>query len=373
MESNFPPPLRGALIGAGGVTEYHLRAWQHIPNVVIIAIADPQLEHARARAEQFGVAHVFADAAALLDANLALDFVDIASPPQFHCEQTMLAAARSVHVLCQKAFATNLAQARAMIRVCERAGVTLCINENWRWRAWYRAIKRMLTEGKIGKPIYVRFFGHGAYHVPSRPAYRRAWLLELGRGNLYEWGIHHIDVARFLLGEPETVYARLTRINQDAPNEDHALVLLTFSDATALIDISSASYAPYGHPNRETSVVEDFRIEGDAGTLALIPDPVRGDLIRVTTADGEIETRAYDGAPYDAYLQSYIAAQSHFIECVRTGQSPETNGADNFKTFAAMLAAYHSAESNAVIRIQDFIAQESVAQSPSHPITQFAQ
>jgi predicted dehydrogenase len=37
-------------------------------------------------------------------------------------------------------------------------------------------------------------------------------LLELGRGNLYEWGIHHIDVARFLLGEPETVYARLTRI-----------------------------------------------------------------------------------------------------------------------------------------------------------------
>lgn len=354
MESNSSL-WRGALIGAGSVTEHHLRAWQHIPNVAIVALADPHLERARTRAEQFGIAHVCADATALFDAHRALDFVDIASPPQFHCEHTLLAAARGIHVLCQKPFATNLGEARTMIQVCQRAGVMLCIHENWRWRAWYRAIKRMMDEGKIGKPIYARFFGHGEYHVPSRSGYRRAWLLELQRGNLFEWGIHLIDVARFLLGEPETVYARLTRINPDVPCEDHAIVTLTFGEATALIDISSASYAPYGHPNRETSVVEDFRIEGDAGTIALIPDPVRGDLMRVTTAQEDVVTRAYDGTPYEAYLQSYIAAQSHFIQCLCTKRTPETNGADNFKTFATMLAAYHSAELNAVVRIQDFI------------------
>ncbi|MCI0474842.1 MAG: Gfo/Idh/MocA family oxidoreductase, partial [Anaerolineales bacterium] len=307
----------------------------------------------------------FPDLAALLDANLALDFVDIASPPQFHCAQTLLAVARGLPVLCQKPFATNLAEARAMIETCRRAGVILCINENWRWRAWYRAIKRMVAEGKIGKPIYLRFFCHGEFWVSHKKAARRDWLEALGRGSFFEWGIHHIDVARFLLGEPETVYARMARAHPDLRGEDRALVTLTFGKATALIDISSSSYAPYGHPNRQTTIVEDFRIEGDAGTIALIPDPVRGDLMRVTTADDEIETRAYDGAPYAAYLQSYIAAQSHFVECLHAGRTPETNGADNFKTFAAMLAAYRSAESNAVIRIQDFIAQES--------ITQFAQ
>ncbi len=253
-----------------------------------------------------------------------------------------------------------------MMDVCHRAGVTLSINENWRWRAWYRAIKRMVTEGKIGKPIYLRFFGHGDYWTPSRPPNRRAWLDALARGILFEWGVHFVDVARFLLGEPETVYARVARLHPNLRGEDRALVALTFGDATALIDLSSSSYAPYGHPNRNTSVVEDFRIEGDAGTIVLIPDPVHGDLLRVTTADDQIQTRAYDGAPYDAYLQSYIAAQSHFVECARAGCVPETNGADNFKTFAAMLAAYRSAESNTVIHIQDFINQESPNQLITH-------
>jgi predicted dehydrogenase len=360
----IPHPLRGALVGAGDVTENHLRAWQHIPAVSISAIADPNLVRARARAEQFGIANTFADLAALLDANLALDFVDIASPPQLHCEQTALAAARGLHVLCQKPFATNLAEAREMIETCRRARVTLCINENWRWRAWYRAIKRMVTEGKIGKPIYLRFFCHGAFWVPEVKAARRDWLEALGRGLFYDLGIHYVDVARFLLGAPETIYARLARVHPDLVGEDRALVTLTFGDSTALIDLSSSSYAPYGHPNRQTTVVEDFRIEGDAGTLALIPDPVRGDLLRVTTTTDETETRAYEGEPYAAYLQSFIAAQSHFVECLRAGRGPETAGADNFNTFAAMLAAYRSMELNAVVRIQDFIAENLRARRP---------
>jgi predicted dehydrogenase len=100
--------------------------------------------------------------------------------------------------------------------------------------------------------------------------------------------------------------------------------------------------------------VEDVRIEGDAGAIVLEQDPERGDLLRLITAVGERKRPAYDGAPIDAYRCPYVAAQRHFIECLLTGKTPETNGEDNLNTLTLTLAAYHSAEFNTVVNVKDF-------------------
>jgi predicted dehydrogenase len=47
--------LKGALIGAGNVTPFHLQAWERIPQAIIIAIADPELKRAQTRAQEFGI------------------------------------------------------------------------------------------------------------------------------------------------------------------------------------------------------------------------------------------------------------------------------------------------------------------------------
>jgi predicted dehydrogenase len=54
-------------------------------------------------------------------------------------------------------------------------------------------------------------------------------------------------------------------------------------------------------------------------------------------------------------LRTYVAAQSHFVECLLSSTTPETAGEDNFKTLAITLAAYHSAEHNVVVLVQDYL------------------
>ena len=187
--------LRGALVGAGRVSANHLQAWMRIPQAEIVAVADPDLAKARERAQAFDIdaAHVYAGLAELLDAEARLDFVDIATRPQTHLEVVGLAAAHGLHVNCQKPFALSLADAREMIRACREAGVVLNVNENWRWRSWYREIRQMIVEGRIGRPAYARFFSHGDWFVhrrqhpvpPDHP-HRR-----VKRGVVFEMGIHH--------------------------------------------------------------------------------------------------------------------------------------------------------------------------------------
>ncbi len=353
-----PLPLRGALIGAGRVTEHHLTAWARIPQAEIVAIADPDLDRARSRAGEFGIPAVFARLEDVLGAGLGLDFLDIAAPPEAHLALVRLAAEHGLPVLCQKPLAHSLDAARQMIALCERAGTLLCVNENWRWRPWFRAIRSMITAGEIGLPLYARFFIHSSFRLPGRelpPDHRaRHW----DRVLLFDWGIHHVDIMRFLFGEPASVYARLARVNPALSGDDRAVVVLAWDgDLTALLDLSATSYDPWGAPGHHEHVVEDLRIEGDRGTIRLVPDPARGDLIRVTTASETREQPAYDGPPFDAYRGSYMAAQRHFIACVRGEATPETPASDNFETLAITLAAYHSAATGQVVRIADFKQQ----------------
>lgn len=349
-------PLRGALVGAGDVTRHHLHAWAQIPQAAIVAIADPDLERAQTRAREagIGVEHAYRSFDDLLAAESALDFVDIAAPPEVHVELVRQVAARGLPVLCQKPFAASLPEAWTMIALAERAGVLLSINENWRWRAWYRALKTMLDAGAVGQPVYARFFAHADWwlDVSSRsPDHRfRTWTRTL----LFDWGLHLLDILRWLFGEPQSVYARVHRVNPALRSDDYAIVMLTYPCMTALVDIAMVSHDPAGHSTRHDQVLEDFRIEGDAGTLCLVPDRGGNERIRLTTAEGTREQPAYTGAPHDAYLASYTAAQQHFIDCLRAGTLPETHARDNVESLAIMLAAYHSAETGRVVALDDF-------------------
>jgi predicted dehydrogenase len=95
-------------------------------------------------------------------------------------------------------------------------------------------------------------------------------------------------------------------------------------------------------------------IEGDEGTLELLPD--QGDTLRITTRSETWRRPAFDVTPEEAYQASYTAAQRHFIQCLREGRSPETVASDNLKTLVATFAAYESAAKNQVIFLEETYA-----------------
>ena len=345
--------LRGALIGAGGISAFHLEAWKRIPQTEIVAIADTNLQNAQARASEFNIANAYTSFSDLLHVEKNLDFVDIVTPVDARIELVKLATEHGLNINCQKPFAKSLADARTMIRMAQEANVLLNINENWRRRPWYRTIKQLLQDNKIGRVVYARFWVHGSYmRINKLTKNHPHW--QDNRGNLFNWGIHHIDVMRFLFGEPATVYAAMTRVPAELKAENRAMLTLMFEQMPALLDLSSASHAPWGHPDRTTTNVEDVRIEGERGAILLIPDPEKGDLIQLISEDENWTRPAYTGRPIDAYQQSYVATQRHFVDCLLGGQTPETHALDNYETLAVTLAAYESARQNQVINIADF-------------------
>ncbi len=237
--------LRGALVGAGSIAPYHLTAWSHTSGVEIVAICNRTVEKAQALAGRFGVEpdRVYSDLDTMLDAEPGLNFVDIATAPDLHFSHVEIAAAHSVNVLCQKPFALSLNDALAMIDACSRAGVLLSINENWRWRSWYRGIRDLLAQEGIGAVRYVRVAAHrnGTLGLSdgSVPAMltRQPFMKHMPRLIVLEWAIHLIDTLRMLLGEPNWVHAAMTHVSEHVAGEDRALMTFGFGDIVASIDV----------------------------------------------------------------------------------------------------------------------------------------
>jgi predicted dehydrogenase len=365
--------LRGALVGAGTIAPYHLTAWSHTPGVEIVAICNRTLEKAHALARRFDIAagHVYGDLNSMLTSERNLDFVDVVTAPDLHRRHVEIAAGHGVNVLCQKPFAPSLADACAMIDACSRAGVLLSINENWRWRSWYRTIRDLVADDGIGTLRYVRIATHrnGTLGLLDgrEPAMltRQPFMRHMPCLIVLEWAIHLIDTLRMLVGEPNWVHASMMHVSPHVAGEDRALMTFGFGEMVASIDVSWATIGPEELP----TLLEEVVIEGDLGSIALVPNRGDGDLIRIVRrlpedrlpVDKErpwspVMTTvmpAHDGDIAAAYQASYDAAHAHFAECLRSGRLPETNAVDNLKTLRAVFAAYESAAENRIVSIPE--------------------
>lgn len=151
---------RGALIGCGYVSQFHLAAWSAVPDVRIVALCDTDRQRLERAGHRVPDARRYADAAELFQHEHELDFVEICTQPESHVELVDLAARRGVHILCQKPAATGRSEFLAMIDACTKAGVRLMIHENWRFRPWYRVLRGEIAAGTIGRPIRLRISHH---------------------------------------------------------------------------------------------------------------------------------------------------------------------------------------------------------------------
>ncbi len=341
--------LRGALLGAGWISQYHMLAWQAIPGMQIVAIANRTRSRAEEMGQRFGVHddHIYSDYRKLLEQE-QVDFVDIATVPDVHKEQVLAAAEAGVNVLCQKPFANSLNDGLQMVEACERAGVRCFVNENWRWRRWYREIKRLIEGGAIGSPRYCRFQSHDDQLLPLSTGdppellARQGYMAASPRLILMDWGIHAVDTMRFLLGDVRRVYARMDSSSPLIEGEDRAVLMLEFQDGpTGIVDLCWTAHVP-DEKKWVRGSVDPVVVEGDLGTVEL--DPYHGNQLILTTNAGTERREAHGGLSLaEAYLESFINTQSHFIDCLRTGTPGENEARDNLRTLAIVMAAYESA------------------------------
>ena len=340
---------RGGMIGAGAWSATQLTAWSRVPNARIVALADRHPDRRDPVVQQYGIPHAFDSAEAMLD-RADLDFVDVCTRPYAHAALVRLAADRGLPVLCQKPFCATLEEARGAVDYAERARIRLMVNENFRWQPWHRTAKALLAGGTLGRPFLAVLHLRRRLSLPHFDHDQR-YFTEMPRLLLYEVGTHHLDVMRFLFGEPESVCARLHRVSPDLQGEDVQVILLGYPDLTCLIYDSWAS-VPIPDldrpPTPKAWVPRLLEIDATEGTLSLRAD---GSVHVYTDGGGRHWDAVEDGMP-----RAHAAAQQHFIDCLESGAEFETSGRETLRTMALVYACYRSAAEGRVVSPAELLA-----------------
>lgn len=337
--------LKGAVIGCGFFAQNQLQAWRDIAGVEIVAICDRDETRLRESAEAFGIARSYADAEEMF-AQGGFDFVDIATTVASHRALVERAAQAGVHVICQKPFAPNMADARAMVTAVEAAGKILMVHENFRWQSAIREALHVVQSGAIGTPFFGRVSFRSGYDVFSGQPY----LAEGKRFIIEDLGIHILDIARAFFGDVAQLSATTRRINPAIKGEDVATMLLTHENGvTSVVD---CSYATKRQP--ETFPQSLLEIDGTQGTLRLdvgyrLAVQTHGEVLR----DVSPPLLPWAQMPWHNIQESVLLIQQHFVDCLAAGIQPETSGADNLKTLALVEAAYLSAAEGRAVRLSE--------------------
>lgn len=216
-------PLRFVILGTGFWSRFQLAGWRETPDLECIGVWNRTRAKAETFARELGVSRVF-DSAEEACASPEADFIDIITDADSHAQLTRLAASNGKAVVCQKPMAPELALAEQMIADCRHAGVPLFINENWRWQAPLRALIETLHTGTIGEVFRARLEFCNDFDVFANQPFLR----DLPRFILADLGVHVLDAARALFGDPATLYARTRRVNPSIRGEDVATVILGY-------------------------------------------------------------------------------------------------------------------------------------------------
>ena len=195
---------RVALVGCGGISMAHGRAWQNLLELELVGVCDVKLDALKNFAEQFDVKNTYNDLRTMLEKQQP-DILVIATWPTAHLKNILEGVRSGVRaILCDKLVATNYAKAESILQVTTKAGVLLMEGFMYRHHPMTLAVKQRIDDGAIGEVRFVRAtFSTG---LPDRTNWRLRG--EFGGGAMMDLGCYCVTSIRYLIGaEPTSVWA----------------------------------------------------------------------------------------------------------------------------------------------------------------------
>jgi predicted dehydrogenase len=198
--------IRWGILGCGRIAGKFAADLARLPDAKLWAVASRQVDKAEAFARAHG-APLALEGYASLAAHPEVDAIYIATPHAMHHDDTMLCLAHGKPVLCEKAFAINGAQARAMVAEAKSRGVLLMEALWTKFLPHYRVVMEHVRSGRLGAIRHVRAdFGF----IPDDPVPQRLFDPALGGGTMLDIGIYNVFMALSVLGRPDDIEARMT-------------------------------------------------------------------------------------------------------------------------------------------------------------------
>ena len=343
--------VRVGCVGAGMImAECHLAAYREA-GFPVVAIASRTEANARRVAERWGIAKVHASPEALIE-DPEVEIVDLAFPPHRQPE-LILHALGQTHVrgiLAQKPLALTLGEAVAVRDAAAAAGKPVSVNQNMRYDQSMRVLKQLLDRGALGEPVFAEIDMHAVPHW-------QGFLAGYDRLTLANMSVHHLDVLRFLFGEPEEI----TTVARSDPRTRFAhvdgITVSTLRFASGLLALSSEDV---WHGPRQAGYADDqhiaWRVDGTEGVAKGTigwPTGVASTLryASVGEAGGRWVTPDWTTRWFP---QAFIGVMEQLQHAVATGTAPALTVEDNLRTLALIEAGYRSIAERRTVRLAEF-------------------
>jgi predicted dehydrogenase len=194
--------LRAGVIGLGWAGQQHMAGYAAAADVDLVALAGMEPDALQQLGDEYDVSQQqrYADWQDLIDHGM-LDVLSIAAPTILHAPIAIAALNAGVHVLSEKPMAENADKACLMVEAAEANDRILDVSFNHRRRGHVQVLKKIIDAGILGKIYYAKVGWLRREGIPGLGSWftRRA---TSGGGPLMDLGVHMLDIALYLLGEP---------------------------------------------------------------------------------------------------------------------------------------------------------------------------
>lgn len=323
--------FRIGLLGLGAIAQVvHLPILHSLPGVKLAGVCDVDRSKASAIASRFGIERVYRlDDEVFADASL--DAIIICTPSYLHHDQAIAALEGGKHVLIEKPLAINPHDARKVVESAERAGKTLMIAMNNRYRPDIQALKPFATNGELGKVFLVR----GAWLNRKMRWVRPTWRHRketAGGGAMMDLGVQTLDLAMWYLNFPKARSLMCwMHPGEGMEVEDTAGIIVRLEDDAAIS--LSLSWSLVADRDRHYMRLLGTRGSGSIQPLQVHKEIDQGilDVTPLTPTSGE-----------NLYTASYRDELEDFVETAR-GNRPSSLPTDQIYLMELVQLAYQSA------------------------------
>lgn len=290
--------IRWGILSTGKIARAFAAALKTIPDAKLLAVGSRHRVTADEFAINFDLPRAY-DSYTALVADPDVDIVYVGTPHPLHAENALMCLQAGKHVLCEKPFAMNAAQARAMIDLAREKRLFLMEAMWTRFIPAVKHAKALIDQGVIGKVWMMS--GAFCFRALFNPK-GRLFDPELGGGSLLDVGVYLLSFASWLFGKPVRIQssARLGSTGVD----EHAVMQLVYEDGE-LAALTSAV---------RLKMPIEVLLAGTEGYLTLHEPFYKTTRFTITPVEGEPQTYT---VPYEGNGYQFQALE--VMRCLREG------------------------------------------------------
>lgn len=342
--------LRIGAIGAGMImAECHLAAYKQA-GFPVAAIASRTKSRAEGVAQRWGIPKVHDTPEALI-ADPDIEILDIAYPPDLQ-PALIRAALREPHIkgiLAQKPLTLSLADAIALRDEAAAAGKVLSVNQNMRYDQSMRVLKQILERGDLGEVVFAQIDMHAIPHWQD-------FLKAYDRLTLANMSVHHLDVLRFLFGNPTEITTQSRKDPRTTFEHSDGITVSTlrFPSGVLAVSLEDVWSGPRGEGYQDDQHIT-WRVDGTEGVAKGSIGWPTGAASTLTYASRKTTGGAWVSPAWDTmwFPHAFVGVMEQLQHAITTGTPPALSVADNVQTVALIEAGYRSMAERRTVKLSE--------------------